>query len=431
MKFKIERGREKINNNGGLVLAGAIIKDLKIEMRAGWIQVGEDKPLISNGDVIKAYVGLLCLGKTNFGDIEFYRDDKLFQKALGISKIPSEGTMRQRFDAADGKFDGLISEVNVRLLGKCSPGRIKISSGTYTPLDVDVSVFDNSGSEKEGVGRTYNGTDGYSPNFAYVGTRGYLLHCELRPGKQHCQKGTPEFLGKTLRLAHEAKIGGKILVRMDSGNDSSDNVEVFRGRCDWIIKRNLRKESPDTWLEIAKASGKESRPREGKKVYIGDIFREDERIVFEVTVRDISADGQMLMIPSLDVETFRTSLEDSPEDVIELYHQHGTSEQFHSELKGELDMERLPSGKFGTNRLILLMGMSAYNILRKMGCDLLSYARDLPIKAEMGRRRIRSVLQDIMYTACKYVFSHNRHRIKLGCSNLWFEPFSRLYQKYA
>jgi hypothetical protein len=218
---------------------------------------------------------------------------------------------------------------------------------------------------------------------------------------------------------------------MDSGNDSSENVAVLRGKCDWIIKRNLRKESLDSWLETARALGRPSSPREGKKVYIGDVEREGERIVFEVTVREISADGQMLMIPSLDVETFRTSLMDSPEEVIELYHQHGTSEQFHSELKGELDLERLPSGKFRTNSLILLMGMSAYNILRKIGCDLLSDAADLPIRAEMGRRRIRSVLQDIMYTACKYVFSHNRHRIRMGCGNLWFEPFSRLYQSYA
>jgi hypothetical protein len=338
--------------------------------------------------------------------------------------------MRQRFDAAAGRFDGLISEVNTRLLGRCDPGKIKISSGTYTPIDVDVSVFDNSGSEKEGVGRTYNGKDGYSPNFAYAGTRGYLLHSELRPGTQHCQKGTPEFLGESLRLAREAKIRGKILVRMDSGNDSSENIGVLRGRCDWIIKRNLRRESLDAWLETARELGRKSSPREGKKVYIGDVEREGERIVFEVTVRDISADGQMLMLPSLDVETFRTSLKDSPEEVIELYHQHGTSEQFHSELKGELDLERLPSGKFRTNSLILLMGMSAYNILRKIGCDLLSDARDLPIRAEMGRRRIRSVLQDIMYTACKYVFSHNSHRIRLGCGNLWYEPFSRLYQSY-
>jgi hypothetical protein len=35
---------------------------------------------------------------------------------------------------------------------------------------------------------TYKMHDGYAPIFAYAGTEGYMLDCELRPGKQHCQK---------------------------------------------------------------------------------------------------------------------------------------------------------------------------------------------------------------------------------------------------
>ena len=38
------------------------------------------------------------------------------------------------------------------------------------------------------------GHDGYAPIFAYIGTEGYMLNQELRPGKQHCQSGTPVFL---------------------------------------------------------------------------------------------------------------------------------------------------------------------------------------------------------------------------------------------
>ena len=52
---------------------------------------------------------------------------------------------------------------------------------------MDVSPFDNSGTKKEGVAWTYKEVDGYAPNFAYLGEEGYLIHCELREGKQHCQ----------------------------------------------------------------------------------------------------------------------------------------------------------------------------------------------------------------------------------------------------
>jgi hypothetical protein len=40
-------------------------------------------------------------------------------------------------------------------------------------------------------------------------------------------------------------------------------------------------------------------------------------------------------------------MEEEAEKVIELYHGHGTMEQYHRELKSDMRVERLPSGKNG------------------------------------------------------------------------------------
>ncbi len=48
-------------------------------------------------------------------------------------------------------------------------------------------------------------------------------------------------------------------------------------------------------------------------------------------------------------------------EVIGLYHAHGECEQFHSEIKTDMDVERLPSGKFETNELVLELTILAYN----------------------------------------------------------------------
>ena len=58
---------------------------------------------------------------------------------------------------------------------------------------------------------------------------------------------------------------------------------------------------------------------------------------------------------------------DQPGRVIKRYPRSATHEQFHSEIKTDLDLERLPSGKFATNDLILHLAQLAYNILRLMG----------------------------------------------------------------
>ena len=67
------------------------------------------------------------------------------------------------------------------------------------------------------------GFDGYAPIMAYIGDEGFLVNTELREGKQHSQKGTPDFLRETLRLAHQMT-DQQLLIRMDSGNDAAENL---------------------------------------------------------------------------------------------------------------------------------------------------------------------------------------------------------------
>ena len=103
------------------------------------------------------------------------------------------------------------------------------------PLDLDVSPFDNSKTNKGGVSMTYKGYDGYGPIFAYLGKDGYLVNLELRERKQHCQKGTVEFLEESIKYS-KIVTDAAILVRLDSGNDSLDNIRVYiQEGVGWII----------------------------------------------------------------------------------------------------------------------------------------------------------------------------------------------------
>ncbi|MBT9143166.1 MAG: hypothetical protein DDT29_01565 [Dehalococcoidia bacterium] len=115
----------------------------------------------------------------------------------------------------------------------------------------------------------------------------------------------------------------------------------------------------------------------------------------------------------VEAATYWTSLSDDPWTVVKLYQAHGTSEQFHSELKADLDLERLPSGKFQTNELVLLLGMVPYNLLRLIGQESLQEA-DAPIRKQVSRRRVRSVMQDLIYLACRLVRHARRLRLSFG-----------------
>lgn len=89
---------------------------------------------------------------------------------------------------------------------------------------------------------------------AYIGTEGYLVNAQLREGKQHCQCGTPAFLRETIALCRQIT-DEPLLIWLDSGNDSAENIGILlESGCDFIIKRNLRRESKDGWFEMAKAN---------------------------------------------------------------------------------------------------------------------------------------------------------------------------------
>jgi hypothetical protein len=395
-------------------------------------------PTISHADILSSMIALMSIGKPDYDAIEIFRQKQdFFNKALGIRTCPSSPTLRQRIDLIGSRADMAIKDAGADLVRSCAPAisPIRTSAGDFLPLDMDVSPFDNSKTQKEGVSRTYKGVDGFAPIFAYLGTEGYLVNLEFREGKQHCQKNTPEFINDTLDYVRKIT-DQPVLMRLDSGNDSQDNFpDNSRSNVHFIIKRNLRRESPQRWVDLAKKTGEQQHSRPGKRLWIGKTFVDINGnplpypIIFEVTERQTQK-GQTLLFPEYQIDTYWCSLEPlPPAEVIGLYHDHGTSEQFHSELKSDMSLERLPSGHFSSNSLILHLAMLTYNMLRVIGQISLeeSDPNELPgiRKKKVSRRRIRTVMQDLMYMAGRLVSRGRQWYLSFGQLN----PFSGLMER--
>ena len=440
----IEFTDERIIPASGLAVVGALLGKCDFIKKINRMDVTPNRSQhqIKNGDILLTYIGMLCMGKPSFEAVHEMDDDKDFYKAaLGITRsIPSEETLRQRMDDIGDSLRKSILEENVSLLraNKIQPSALP---NGLVPVDIDVTPMDNSKSKKEGVSRTYKGFDGYAPIMAYIGTEGYAINFELREGKQHCQNGTVEFLQETIDLCRQLT-DQPLLIRLDSGNDSIDNVAVLMDKgCFFIIKRNLRRESKDGWFDMAKEHCKNiTTPREGKTVYIGSDWKNVTsrqfkkaftlRAGYEITERTIDKNGQFLIVPDIEVETWWTNLGDSDQDVISLYHAHGECEQYHSEVKTDMDLERLPSGKFATNALVLELGMIAYNILRMIGQGTIG-GRAPRQKREVRRRRIRTVISNLIMMA-GHITTHARQlAIGLGKSNVWRHIFMDFCQEHV
>lgn len=440
----IEFTNERIIPANGLAVVGTILgkSDFIKKLNRMDVTANRSQHQIKNGDIVLTYLGMLCMGKPDFEAVHEMDDDKDFYKAaLGITRsIPSEETLRQRMDDIGDSLRETILEQNVemRLANNIQPTALP---NGFIPVDIDVTPMDNSKSRKEGVSRTDKGFDGYAPMMAYIGTEGYAINFELREGKQHCQNGTVEFLQETIRLCRKLT-EQPLLIRLDSGNDSIHNVAVLMDTgCFFLIKRNLRHESKEDWFEMAKQYCQNvNRPREGKTVYIGSDWKPVTskrfnkeftlRAGYEITERTIDKYGQFNLVPEVEVETWWTNLGAPDEEIIRLYHAHGECEQFHSEVKTDMDLERLPSGKFATNALILELEMIAYNILRMIGQGTIG-GRAPRQKREVKRRRLRTVISNLIMMA-SHVTTHARQLIiGLGKSNVWRHIFADFCNGYS
>jgi hypothetical protein len=138
----------------------------------------------------------------------------------------------------------------------------------------------------------------------------------------------------------------------------------------------------------------------------------------------------MLMRPRLELEGWWTSLSVEEDQVIALYEKRGLSEQFHSEIKSDLDLERLPSGKFATNALVLTLGGFAYNILRILGQNGL-LGRFSPVRHPAKRRRVRTVIQELMYLAARVIRTGRRLKLQFGRHCPAFHAFRSVYLRFC
>ena len=446
-RFKVVFSNERIITPSGLGIIGGMLGKSDLVKRCNRIPVDKKRsePQIKNGDILLSYIGLLCQGKPYFDAVNEMKDDPEFYKdALGLVRsIPSAETLRQRMDNIGSSLRSQILEANIDMFRTHDVMPTTLSTGEV-PLDIDVTPFDNSKSCKEGVSRTYKGFDGYAPMMAYIGKEGFLVNTELREGRQHCQKGTPRFLKETLHLSHKMT-EAPLLIRMDSGNDAKENLGILLEDGSWfIVKRNPRGwETKDEWLAKVKECCKDVRkPRDGKTVYVGSSWKEVEyatsdgvvkricmRIVYEVIERTIDKYGQILLASDIELNTWWTNLGWTDDEIIASYHAHGESEQYHSEIKTDMDVERLPSGKFETNELVLELAIIAYNLLRMMGQESLRHKPDQ--KRRVKRRRLRTVIDNLIRCA-SHITNHARQQIMaLGRSNTWRFAFAQLWLRFV
>lgn len=450
--FDVEYTDDKLQSNSGLIFTGNIFQQdwfTNILKQSGCSDEAADG-CYSDVNVVRSALGLLSLGQSDYEAIDAYRSDVFFPQALGTTAVPSKETLRQRLDKlARRKRTPLflcLQNANIQLLKQDGLMFSPVEGTLLVPLDFDVTPMDNTGSHKQGVEQTYKkGVEGYAPMMTYIGSEGYLLNHQFRPGSAHSNTpGTLAYIKKTIGFARQLT-DQPLLARFDCANDAAENAYHLSQFDDlfYIIKRNgsqLDSEALQTYTLNNYSTM--TKPQKGVNLYFACrpgvvcVYDNKERKhcadcreVYCLIEMMYDANGQRLLFPRREVHAWRTNLPleaFNPSEVVNLYKDHGASEQFHAEFKGELDLERLPSGKFKTNRLLMALAQLAFNLLRMIGQQALR-SRLFDTKAPVKRLRLRTVIRKLMCLSARFIVKCKRLCLKIPRHNPFSEVFRWIY----
>ena len=380
----------------GLPVVADILRDLNFGnlLPRQTRQAGKRGVAFTMADCLLIMCLLLAIADPHYTSVR-----KLYSMAaeLGFPRgLPSDTTLRNALETAarDPDLCQKLVELNRDLLVAYGV-KPKLVCG-FAVLDIDTSPFNNTGAlKREKCNRTYKkGVDGYTPILAYT-ANGFLLSMQFREGKAGCQcEGTPDYFCEQIDILQQLVFGrAPVLVRADCGHDSFDTMMEIVRKCSYfIISRNIHaddaqaifenylREHPDAVVEHVRA---------GEERIIFSDFRKhaslftdgkdnglELRCVTVVTRRTATKNGDYLAVPTYEARQYWSNIghpdrKFTDKEIVELYHAHGTMEQFHSELKTGLNIERFPSQSYAVNALIANLAVLVYNILRLIGQECL------------------------------------------------------------
>ena len=231
-------------------------------------------------------------------------------------------------------------------------------------VDVDSTICQVEGKQKQGAAFGYTKVLGYHPLVATRADTGEILHARMRKGSANTARGARRFLDEVVARVRRGGATGELVMRFDSGFWSNDTL-VGLGRLDVRYTMAVRTNTAgiaaaiagideDTWVEIDYTPGGQAQVAEC--VYKG------RRLVIRRT--RLTDTHQAKLWPDWRHFGFLTDLDGDTVTVDGFHRQHAVVELAIRDLKEGAGMDHVPSGNFSANSAWLQCAVLAHNLIR-------------------------------------------------------------------
>ena len=265
------------------------------------------------------------------------------------------------------QLDAVIAEVIRRAwLTGVGPG------GEQMVVDLDSTVCEVHGKQKQGAAYGYTKVLGYHPLLATWAATGEILHARLRKGSS--QRGATRFCEELVARVRRCGAVGQLVVRGDAGFFSWSLIDTLRRLgVAWSItvtsnpqvKAAIEAIAEDSWTTIDYPDDGEAQVAE--TVYVtggGQTKRKERRTRLVVRRTRLTDPFQQALWPNWRYHAFVTDLDLPIVEMDRFHREHATVELAIRDLKEGAGLEHCPSGRFFANAAWLACGVLAHNLGR-------------------------------------------------------------------
>lgn len=377
---------EKLTSFAGLVIFQALFSRLRLKERLKrCFTSGKGGPMCGMATIMILLIVHILIGFRRLRDVEYYGDDPMVLRVLGLRRAPSVATVSRALHGASG-----AEYEQVRLLSRGLAGeRLALLAPARVTLDFDGSVFSTRAHAEGtavGMNKRRKGARSYYPLFCTVAQTGQFFDVLHRPGNVHDSNGTDEFIPECLEAARAAAPGAVLESRVDSAFFSQNTAIMFEdqeveftasvpferfpelkgiieGRKRWrridptwsYFEMNWKPQSwPDGWefrfLFLRRKSKKINKAPIQLDLFLPDTYEYEYKVI--ATNKTVSA-----------------------RKVLRFHNGRGAQEGIFGEAKTHASLGYIPSRKKVGNQLYMMAGILAHNLTRELQMSVSQAAR--------------------------------------------------------
>lgn len=286
-------------------------------------------------------------------------------------------------------------------------------------VDLDSTICEVYGDDKEGASYGYTKVLGYHPLLATRAESGEVLHLRMRKGSAGSGRGAERFCRELVGRIRRCGYEGPLVVRADSGFWSGRVVKALRDHGvhysitvaqNASVKRAIEQIEEEAWREIPYTNG--------GRAWVAEIDYADwGRLVVRRTKLN---DPQPALFPTYRYHAFVT---DRAGDCVELdkdHRAHATVELAIRDLKEGSGLSHLPSGRFAANGAWALCAAIAHNLLRWLA--VLGAGHEGLLVAKTVRRQLLSIPGRLTRSA-------RRRTLHLPLHWPWAHPWTDCFER--